>query len=149
MNAEKFWLGWLKTTMIILIVIGGFLTFFSSWINSVFLDVRIDAVFLNELMPGENLGSLKNWYTSILGAVMLGWGFSMLYIIDNPLRQREKWAWRSIFYPVLFWYLLDSGVSAYHGAIFNVIINTVLFLQVMAPLLFLRNILFEPVKATA
>ena len=148
MNAEKFWLGWLKTTMIILIVLGGVLTFFSHWINTTLLDARIDAVFLNEL-PGENLGPLKNWYASILGAIMLGWGFSMFYIIDKPLRQREKWAWRSIFYPVLFWYLLDSGVSAYYGVIFNVIVNTVLFLQVMAPLLFLRNILFEPVNTAA
>jgi hypothetical protein len=89
---------------------------------------------------------MRGWLIGIMGAVMAGWGSSMLYIVYHPFRRREKWAWRSIFYPVLIWFLLDSTVSACYDATFNVVINTVLFLQVLAPLLFLRKLFLRKVK---
>ena len=148
MNAEKFWSGWLKVTMILIVIAGAFLTIFSQFANTFFLNAKIDEVFFSGVLPGEQIELLKNWYTGVVGAVMLGWGFSMLYVVNHPFMQKEQWAWRSIFYPVLVWYILDSGISAYFGVIFNVVINTILFLQIVAPLLFLRNLFFEQVKAT-
>jgi hypothetical protein len=139
MNAEKFWLGWLKVTMILMITGGIILVLFSQLVNSYFLNAKIDKVFFNDLIFDENLDSLKNWYTGVTGAVMMGWGFAMLYVVNHPLRRKELWAWRSMFYPVLAWYILDSGISAYYGVVINMVINTVFFLQIMAPLLFLRN----------
>ena len=90
--------------------------------------------------------SLKNWYTGVTEAVMLGWGIAMLYIVNHSLQQKESWAWRSIFYPVIAWYILDSGISAYYGVLINVVINSVFFSQIMAPLLFLRNQFFTKIK---
>jgi hypothetical protein len=149
MNAEKFWLGWLKITMILVIVAGGFLAIFSQFAYSAFLNAKIDNVFFNGTNPGGQVELLKKWLTGVAGAVMLGWGISMLYVVNHPFRQRQAWAWRSIFYPVLIWYLLDSGISAYYGILINVSINTILFLQIMAPLLFLRNNFFEQIKAAS
>ncbi len=148
MNAENFWLGWLKVTMIMVIVAGVFLAIFSGFANTQFLDAKINKVFLYGSNTGHQIESLKNWYTGLVGALMMGWGISMLYVVSHPLRKREQWAWRSIFYPVVVWYIIDSGISAYFGVIFNVVINTILFLQIMAPLLFLRNQLFEKIKTT-
>jgi len=147
-NAENFWLGWLKVTMIMVIVAGVFLAIFSGFANTQFLDAKINKVFLYGSNTGHQIESLKNWYTGLVGALMMGWGISMLYVVSHPLRKREQWAWRSIFYPVVVWYIIDSGISAYFGVIFNVVINTILFLQIMAPLLFLRNQLFEKIKTT-
>ena len=143
MNAEKFWSGWLKVTMIMIIVAGGFLAIFSQVAYSAFLNEKLDAIFFGGDNPGDQVLMLKNWLTGIAGAVMLGWGFSMLYVVNHPFRNRQPWAWRSIFYPVLCWYLIDSGISAYYGVLLNVIINTILFLQIIAPLLFLRSNFFE------
>ena len=146
MNAEKFWLGWLKVTMILMIVGGAFLVIFSQFFNSAFFNARIDKVFFDGLNLNQNLESLKNWYTGVTGAVMLGWGIAMLYIVNHSLQQKESWAWRSIFYPVIAWYILDSGISAYYGVLINVVINSIFFLQIMAPLLFLRNQFFTKIK---
>jgi len=148
MDAENFWLGWLRVTMIMVIVAGVFLAIFSGFVNTQFLDAKIDKVFLYGSNTGDQIESLKKWYTGLVGAIMMGWGISMLYVVNHPLRKREQWAWRSIFYPVMVWYIIDSGISAYFGVIFNVVINTILFLQIMAPLLFLRNQLFEKIKVT-
>ncbi len=132
--------------MIMVVIGGAFLAIFPRFINSLFLKDMIDKVFLSEMVPGSDVEFLRNWYTGVTGAVMLGWGYAMIYFVNHPLKQREKWAWRGIFYPVLVWYILDSGISAYYGVIFNVTINTILFLQIVAPLLFLRNHFFESVK---
>jgi len=149
MNAEKFWSGWLKVIMILIVVAGSFLAIVSQFSGFTILNSKIDRIFFGNEIPGEHVESLERWLTGVTGAVMLGWGFSMLYIINHPFKQRERWAWRSVFYPVLVWYVIDSGISAYYGVLFNVVINTVLFLQVIAPLLFLRNIFFEQIKTTA
>ncbi len=59
---------------------------------------------------------MRGWLIGVSGAVMAGWGSSMLYIVHHPFQKREKWSWRSIFYPLLLWYILDSTISAYYGA---------------------------------
>lgn len=138
MNAEKFWLGWLKVTMIIVIIGGAFLAIIPQFINIPFLDNQLYKEFFLAGVP-EGVPAFTRWITGVTGAVMFSWGLSMLYIVNHSFRQHEKWAWRSVFYPVLAWYIIDSAISAHFGIGFNVVINSILFLQIMAPLLFLRN----------
>jgi hypothetical protein len=142
MTAEKFWTWWLKVTMI-MVMAGGFLlvALYNLGISD-FLDRKIDRVFFEGENPADAVNRLRIWMISVAGAVMAGWGLMMLYIVNHPFRRKEKWAWRSIFYPILIWYLIDNTISAWYGVGINVIINTVLFLQVIAPLLFLRNQFF-------
>jgi len=148
MTADKFWSGWLKITMTMVVLMGILLVLLYNFGAAGFLHIKIDKVFFDGHSPGEAVENLKIWMVSVTGSVIAAWGLSMLYLVNHSLKRREKWAWRSIFYPVLVWYLLDTMVSAYHGVGFNVIINTILFLQVIAPLLFLRNQFFGKLKST-
>jgi hypothetical protein len=141
-TAEKFWSGWLKVTMWIVIIAGIFLSITVNLMPWNYLDKQIDQVFFPGQALNESVEMLKHWLIAISGAVMVGWGSCMLYVVNHPFRQKEKWAWRCIFYPVIFWYFLDTSVSIYYGANFNVVINTILFLQVLAPLLFFKNQFF-------
>ena len=143
MNAEKFWMGWLKITMLIIILAGILLIFFGNSSYAEILNKQINRVFYSGKLPEESILLMKGWLIAVSGAVMAGWGSTMLYIVYHPFKKGEKWAWRSIFYPLLIWFLLDSSVSLYYGAIFNVIINCILFFQLIAPLLFLRNLFFS------
>jgi hypothetical protein len=147
MSADKFWSEWLKITMLIVIATGVLLIITGSFVPIKFLDQLIDDVFSGGVQPPEHINMLKNWLFSVNGAVMTGWGCSMLYIVNNSFRQRERWAWRCIFYPVLIWFLLDTSVSLYYGVTFNVILNCILLLQIMAPLLYLRNQFFNKLAA--
>ncbi|MBA7590657.1 hypothetical protein ES708_32785 [subsurface metagenome] len=142
MTAEKFWMGWLKITIIIIIIAGILLIILGNTAYAEILNKQINRVFYSGRIPEQSVLLMKGWLLGVSGAVMAGWGSSMLYIVYHPFKKREKWAWRSIFYPLLLWYLLDSIVSLYYGAVFNVTINTILFLQIIAPLLFLRNLFF-------
>ena len=146
MNAEKFWSGWLQITMWLVVIAGILLAFFSDYLFSDFLDSKINRIFFSGLSPEYPVEQLKKWMLGISGAVMVGWGLSMLYVVSHPFKRKEQWAWRCIFYPVLVWYLLDSSISAYFGVGFNILINSILFLQIVAPLLFLRSQFFRQLK---
>jgi hypothetical protein len=142
MTADKFWSGWLKITMLLIVIAGIFLALLSDYFFSEFLNTKINRAFFPGESPPNQVELLKKWLIGISGAVMVGWGCSMLYIINNPFKRREQWAWRCIFYPILAWYIIDSSISAYFGVGFNVMVNTILFLQIIAPLLFLRTRFF-------
>lgn len=148
MTAEKFWDGWLKVTMVLVILAGLSLIILSATGGTEFMDKEIYRIFLDVHKPGAGVQRMTNWMSSVTGAVMAGWGMSMLFLVGHAFKRREKWAWRSMFYPVLLWYLTDSLASAWFDAYFNVMANTVLFLQIIAPLLFLRQQFFNTPKAT-
>ena len=143
MTAIKFWMGWLKISML-LVILGGVILALSSVMGGLpVMDKMIDSVFFMGKIPGEAAVSMRNWMAGVTGAVMVGWGCSMFYVVNHALKKREQWAWRCIFYPVLAWFIIDSLISAYFHVGFNVLLNTVLFLQLVAPLLFIRNHFFH------
>jgi hypothetical protein len=139
MTTEYFWFGWLRITIIFVIILGAILAITAPFLTLNILDNKINTVFFSDGIPGESAEMMRKWLIAVSGAVMLGWGCSMLFIVEKALRYSEKWAWRSMFYPIIIWYVLDSLVSMYFGAIFNAVINSIIFLQLLAPLLFLRN----------
>ena len=133
--------------MWLVVIVGVFLALFSDFLFSDFLNSKINRIFFSGVPPAYQVGLLKKWMLGISGAIMVGWGLSMLYVVSFPFKRKEQWAWRCIFYPVLAWYLLDSSISAYFGVGFNVLINSILFLQIIAPLLFLRSQFFPQFKS--
>lgn len=138
MNAEKFWMGWLRIAALI-VTIGGMLFAFHSQFKFLnFLDSWIDRVFYNGKQPGLDSQLMRNWLVAILGALMASWGLILYFLIKYPLSRRESWAWHGIFYSSLLWFVIDTGFSAWFGVWFNVIGNVILYLQFFAPLLFLR-----------
>lgn len=146
MTADKFWLGWLKITMWMVVIAGIFLALFSEYFFTEFVNGKLNKVFFSGIPPVHQVELLKKWMLGLAGAVMIGWGLSMQFVVSIPFKQGEQWAWRAIFYPVLAWYIIDSSISAYFGVGFNVLINSILFLQIVAPLLFLRSQFFPQFK---
>ena len=139
MNAEKFWMGWLKI-MAMFVTLGGVLFAFHGQLKFLgFLDSWIDQVFYNGTPPELEVQSMRSWLVAVLGAVMASWGIFLYLLIKYSLSQREPWAWNGIFYSMAFWFVIDTGFSAWYGAWFNVILNAVILLQFIAPLLFLRG----------
>ncbi|MBN1598363.1 MAG: hypothetical protein JW894_08715 [Bacteroidales bacterium] len=146
MNAEIFWLGCLKVTVVLIIIAGVIFTFFSHTSITNIINYQVNKVFFIDVPPNVPVFMMQSWLIGVMGAIMAGWGCTMLYLIVYPFRKKESWSWRCMFYSVVFWFILDSGISGYHGAVFNVVINCILFLQIMAPLLFLRNSFFLKIR---
>lgn len=138
-KAEKFWYSWLKIAATLVTIFGLLLTLFNQTKGFAFLNKKIVEVFFLSPQMAVNLASLQSWMVSIIGATTAGWGLTLMYLIFIPLKRKEKWAWNAITYSLILWFVLDTWISTYYGAKFNVILNIAFAMQFLAPLLFIRS----------
>lgn len=82
---------------------------------------------------------MQTWLVSVLGATMVAWGAMMLFLILFPLQRKEKWSWNALMVSVVLWFCIDTFISSYHHSLINVVVNTIFFLQFIAPLLVLKE----------
>lgn len=75
----------------------------------------------------------------VMGAIMLGWAGTLLYITKGPLRQGKKWAWYAIAVPLSIWFIADTTHSLVSGFWQNAFFNLAFYIFLGVPLLFLRN----------
>ncbi|HBH47192.1 MAG TPA: hypothetical protein DDX98_01040 [Bacteroidales bacterium] len=147
-KAEKFWYGWLKGAAIIVTLFGVILSVYTviSGSSITVLNEHIANTFKlsDEFMI--DIQDLQAWMIAIIGSVTAGWGITLLYMIIVPLKRKEKWAWNAIMISMLVWFSIDTFISSYYGARFNVVINIAFALQFVAPLLFLRTTMLNENK---
>ncbi len=61
-----------------------------------------------------------------LGGTIAGSYVLQAFVAAVPFRNREAWAWHAILWATAVWFVVDSAVSVWHGATFNVyMINVV------------------------
>ena len=144
MNPENrkfiFWQKWLTYANVITIAVG-FLVAFAG--NSFVFEVHNE--YTKEVFLGGNdfephLLKFKNWLFGIIGGTIVGFHILMIMISENAFKKKEKWAYRAMWLGLLSWFLIDSGISIYYGAIHNLIlINCVALLLIGIPLVMTRN----------
>lgn len=138
MNEEtfRFWQQWLTWANVLTTLIGLLVAFAG---NSIFFDLHNEytiEVFLHgEAFTSEML-ALKNWLFGIIGGTIVGFHVLMIFISENAFKQKEPWAYWAMWAGLLSWFLIDSLISWYYGAIHNIIlINLVALLLIGLPLL--------------
>ena len=89
-------------------------------------------------VPEEIQGYLR-FANGIIGAVMAGWMMAVIALARGPFRAGERFAWNSIAWPLLGWYVIDTTFSIAHGAWGNVLLNTGTALMFGVPLLASRR----------
>jgi hypothetical protein len=70
----------------------------------------------------------------VLGAVMVGWMISLLFILAGSFRQKQREGWYAVTGSIVVWFLLDSGVSISAGYWQNAVFNVVFFVLFIIPL---------------
>ena len=88
-----------------------------------------------ELMP------MVDQLTAMLGATMACWGLAMAVLVWVPLRQGKAWAWWCIAASAGLWFVVDTGLSAAHGATVNVAFNSAAGLMMGIPLVLTAGVL--------
>ncbi|MEL6634877.1 MAG: hypothetical protein AAFQ83_25660, partial [Bacteroidota bacterium] len=87
-----------------------------------------------------NILELKNWLFGIIGGTIVGFHILMVMISENAFKKKEMWAYKAMWYGLLSWFLIDSGISIYYGAVHNVIlINIVALILIGIPLMMTRK----------
>ncbi len=135
MKNFNFWYRWLIVASCLIILFGLSLVLFSN----TFLFVPFNKMVQNLFPIGGNLivlNHLRTWLYAVLGATMIGWGICILYILKNAFLRKEKWAWLAIAIGLLSWFIPDTFMSCFCGALFNVVLNSLLLLTFLLPLIF-------------
>ena len=136
----SFWQKWLTYANVMTIGVGLLVAFAG---NSVFLDPHNyftkEVFFSGEELTPEIL-RFKNWLFGIIGGTIVGFHVLMVMISENAFKKKEKWAYRAMWYGLLSWFVIDSGISLYYGAIHNVVlINVVALILIGLPLVMTRR----------
>ena len=70
----------------------------------------------------------------------MGFHVLMIMISENAYKKKERWAYKALWYGLLSWFVIDSGISIYYKAIYNVVlINLVALILIGLPLVMTRN----------
>lgn len=135
MGSFEFWRKWLLWANYITIGVGLVVALAG---NSIFLDPHNQATsqlfFEGNSIEGDML-LFKNWLFGIIGGTIVGFHLIMFFIIQNPFRKKERWAHQALTAGLLSWFIIDSSVSAYYGAFYNIyLINLVALVLIGIPL---------------
>jgi hypothetical protein len=139
-NRFKLWFDVLLWANYLMLLMGLFVAFAgNSWIFDMHKDGIYQVFNLGEPLGGEIL-DLKNWLFGIIGATMIGFNVLAIFIIRFALIKKEIWAWNALFYGIIVWFVVDSAISIYYSAYFNIYwINLPALLIFLVPLHFIRK----------
>jgi hypothetical protein len=135
MKNFNFWYRWLLVASCLIILGGLSLVLFG---NS-FLFRPMNEMIINLFSKNGDISEINRlltWILAVLGATMVGWGICILYVLQNAFIRKERWAWFAITVGLLAWFIPDTFMSYFSGAIFNVILNFLLLLTFLLPLVF-------------
>lgn len=140
---QKHFLFWQKclTYANILTVFVGLLVAFAG--DSIFFDIHnqyTKEVFLDGAEFSPEVLSLKKWLFGIIGGTIVGFHLLMIMISENAFKRKEPWAYWAMWMGLLSWFVIDSSISIYFGAIHNVLlINMVALILIGLPLIMTRK----------
>lgn len=135
----KFWHKWLLVSSILYSIVGVAITLFPTIFLFKSYTTYIGSTFFHGELTQE-IASFRNFIFAPLGATIAGYFLMQTFIVWGPFYHRETWSWQAIFWPLLLWFVIDSGMSIYHGAFFNVwMINLWTLLLIGLPLMMTRR----------
>lgn len=135
-----FWQKWLTYANVMTIIVGLLVAFAG---NSFVFDMHngyTKEVFLDGQEFPQKLLYLKNWLFGIIGGTIVGFHVLMIMISENSFKKKEKWAYNALWLGLLSWFLIDSSLSIFYGAIYNVVlINIFALVLIGLPLVMTRK----------
>jgi hypothetical protein len=129
-----FWWYWL------IIVASGVIVFSFSMVIAPNLvqQLLFDTMFFSsaqmQTIFGNTAASYILFMYRVLGAVMIGWMISLLFILAGSFRQGERQGWYAVTASIMVWFLIDSGFSISTGFWQNAVFNVIFFVLFIIPL---------------
>ena len=139
MRQFEFWCNWLLAVFAIVILFGLALALLNWSPPFSFFNGLVDGVFWPGIGPSAGTASFRLWVYGMLGATMAGWGVTLSFLVRYPFAKKERWSWNAIAAGLVLWFVIDSGMSAYTQAYFNVGVNVLLVVLAGIPLLVTRH----------
>lgn len=135
MNGQSnlFWQRWLLVVTVGVVLFGLAFMLLPDLMQQVFNLLLFGAADADGRFDATTVDYLEFVY-GVLGAVMIGWGASLLLIVMGPFRRGEREGWNMLAVSLGVWYVVDSAFSVYSGFAANAALNTVFFVLYLIPL---------------
>lgn len=131
----QFWRKWLTYANLMTVGVGLLVALAG---NSVFFDIHNNftkVVFFNGVEFSEEVLRFKNWLFGIIGGTIVGFHVLMIFISENAFSKKEPWAYKALWSGLASWFVIDSAISFYYGALHNIVlINLVALVIIGVPL---------------
>jgi hypothetical protein len=128
-----FWWLWLVVVSGGVVVAGLAMVFFPGLTRRLFSLLLFAS---SEIIDG--FGALPARYIglahAVLGAVMVGWGSALLWLLLGPFRRGSREAWLTVAVSLGAWFVIDTGVSLATGFWQNAVLNVVVAVVFALPL---------------
>lgn len=134
-----FWQKWLTYANVFTVIVGLLIAFAgNSLVFEIHNNYTWDIFFGGEFSP--EVLQFKNWLFGVIGGTIVGFHVLMIMISENSFKRKEKWAYQAMWYGLLSWFVIDSSVSIYYQAIYNVVlINLFALVLIGIPLVATRK----------
>ncbi|MEM7655235.1 MAG: hypothetical protein AAF399_03835 [Bacteroidota bacterium] len=132
----QFWRKWLTLANLMTLVVGLLVAFAgNSWVFDLHNEGTRAVFFQGEDFSPEVL-RLKNWLFGIIGGTIVGFHSLMIFLSEIPFKRKEPWAYWALSIGMGSWFVIDTSISWYYGAIHNIVlINLVALLLIGIPLI--------------
>jgi len=139
-NNFNFWQKCLTYTNVLTVLVGLLFAFVGdSFVFEVYNDYTKENFFGGSEFTTEVL-QLKKWLFGIIGGMIVGFAILTIGISENAFKNKEPWAYKTICLGLITWFIIDSAVSIYTGAIYNVVlINLFTLVLIGIPLVMTRS----------
>ncbi len=78
------------------------------------------AFFGLDILPVMNKDILLLWESALYGAIMMGWGVTLLMVGRIAFSRNDKELMKAMLYGIVLWLIVEGLFSAYLGVWFNV-----------------------------
>jgi cation transport ATPase len=114
---NKLLMTWFSVVSVILVLVGAFFAFFGLGVLPVNKDV------------------LLQWESAIYGAIMMGWGATLLYAGRLAFRRNDTELMKILLVGLAAWLIVEALFSLYLGVFFNVGVDIVVLALFSFPLI--------------
>lgn len=123
-NVNRFWWYWLLAAVSGVILFGLALIFLPAQMEQ-FFNWMLFASPTAVPVQGPAAVDYMRFVYGVLGAVMVGWGVSLFWVLIGPYGRGERAGWLALATPLAIWYVVDSSFSVAQGYWQNAVLNSV------------------------
>jgi hypothetical protein len=148
MSRFLFWQKWLLVLSGVIVVFGLALAVFNQTpVFDALFNRQINPAFWTQAEITPQISAFQQWAYGVLGATMAGWGVFILFIVHEPFRRRERWAWNCLAFGIGLWFVVDTALSIAANVIFNAAFNSLLLVLILPPLIATRTHFSAPARS--
>lgn len=144
---EVFWVRWLLSISILLILIGICFSILIPFLFPDILNLFYEEITNNQIssMTNEEL-RYNNLLSGVIGSTIIGWGLLISLLGRQILKNPFGWEWTAISISIAIWYIFDTTISILAGSLLNVILNSILLLLILPTLIAKRKEIYSGFK---